>query len=44
MAAPSSLGVEDKTSPNLDPPKDDPIRIDYLSKCNGMLYYMLYYI
>lgn len=26
---------EPKTPVNLDPPKDDPISLDYLEKCNG---------
>ena len=25
-----------KVPVNLDPPKDDPISLDYLEKCNGM--------
>lgn len=28
---------EPKQKVELDPPKDDPISLDYLSKCDGML-------
>jgi hypothetical protein len=29
---------EPKQKVELDPPKDDPISLDYLSKCDGMLF------
>lgn len=29
---------EPKTPVNLDPPKDDPISLDYLEKCNGKIH------
>lgn len=31
------MSFEPKTKVELDPPKDDPISLDYLSKCDGML-------
>lgn len=30
------MSFEPKTKVELDPPKDDPISLDYLSKCDGM--------
>ncbi|KAI9790509.1 MAG: hypothetical protein M1816_005016 [Peltula sp. TS41687] len=35
MTTPSNLGVEAKAPADLNPPKDDPISAEYLSKCNG---------
>lgn len=31
------MSFEPKTKVELDPPKDDIISVDYLSKCDGML-------
>ena len=34
--SPTNLGFDiDKTTPQLDPPKDDPIDSAYLAKCDG---------
>ena len=36
--SPTNLGFDiDKTAPQLDPPKDDPIDSAYLAKCDGEL-------
>lgn len=33
----ANMSFEPKTKVELDPPKDDIISVDYLSKCDGML-------
>ena len=35
------MSFEPKTKVELDPPKDDPISLNYLSKCDGVLQRMI---
>ena len=36
MESGSNMSFEPKYKVNLDPPKDDPISLDYLAKCDGL--------